>query len=90
MIFVPNMRVLASHWVDDKISDFTFMVNAYGAYQGKDSDRHKWGYSWATLYEFVRGIVGQEAKIEGWNNRYVQGALIAWDWWILGMEVVKQ
>lgn len=87
-VYVPNMVSLANAWIHGKVTDFIFMVNTYGAYQGEDGDRHRWGYSSASLQEFL-------SKSAGWRHVHItewqpmDGADIAQDWWILGVECVK-
>lgn len=88
LVFVPDLRKLAGRWLAGELDDFSYMVNVYGAYQGLDGDRHKWGYDVKTLYEYLRKIPGTgQIKLFDW--RIIPGADIAKDWWILGMEIVK-
>jgi predicted SAM-dependent methyltransferase len=88
LVFVPDLRKLAGRWLSGEIDTFTFMVNTYGAYQGEDGDRHKWGYDTEALYKYLKAIPGTgQIKLFDW--REIPGADIARDWWILGMEVVK-
>lgn len=88
LVFVPHLRRLAGRWLSGELDDFSFFVNVYGAYQGLEGDRHKWGYDATTLYKYLSTIPGTgQIKLFDW--REIPGADIAKDWWILGMEVVK-
>ena len=87
LIFVPDLQKLAGRFLSGEINDFTFMVNTYGAYMGNDGDRHKWGYSRNSLYQYVRDTLGIWPRDFDW--RIIPGADIARDWWVLGVEVVK-
>lgn len=91
LVFVPDMSKLAGRWLGGEISDYTFFVNTYGAYQGEDGDRHKWGYSSGGLATYLQstllGIQYSSIKLFDWRD--IPGADIARDWWILGVEVVK-
>lgn len=58
LIFVPDMEKLAGRWLGGEITNFTFMVNAYGAYQGEEGDRHRWGYSRSSLMQQLRSSIG--------------------------------
>lgn len=87
LVFVPNMKVLAQRWLMNQIDDYTYFVNAYGAYMGDPADRHKWGYSPESLKDYLRKWPWNRVKAFDW--REVPGANLAKDWWILGMEAVK-
>lgn len=92
LVFVPNMKVLASRWVAGAISDFIFFVNAYGAYQGEEGDRHKWGYTQGGLLKYLEESVRPDnewCEVKGFNGRAIAGADIAKDWWIATAECVK-
>jgi SAM-dependent methyltransferase len=88
IITVPDMRALAQRWLTGYIDDWIFFVNTYGAYQGEEGDRHKWGYSRESLKKELEGTAAW-AKVVGFDWRVIQGADIARDWWILGMEAIK-
>lgn len=88
IICVPNMLALARRWLDGGISDFIFMVNCYGAYQGFEGDRHRWGFTDKTLCEAVASAATW-SKIVEYNWRPISGADIARDWWVLAIEAVK-
>lgn len=93
ILTVPHMRRLAERWLVGQITDYIYFVNVYGAYQGQDGDRHRWGYVAANLEEDLHKALdssGQTwAQIKPFNWREIPGADIARDWWILGYECVK-
>jgi hypothetical protein len=88
LVFVPDMRKLAYQWGMGKINDYLYMVNVYGAYMGDEVDRHKWGYTEASLRKLIEAN-GEWKSVELFDGRKIDGADIAKDWWILGMEAVK-
>lgn len=88
ILTVPDMRRLAERWLTGQIEDYIYFVNVYGAFQGLDGDRHKWGYSTTSLYEDLRKTTAWSHIIR-FNWREIPGANIARDWWVLGMECVK-
>jgi SAM-dependent methyltransferase len=96
LIFVPDMRKLAARWLGGEINEYIFMVNTYGAFQGEDGDRHKWGYSYKSLNHYLSDTLDPLVRelpfgctIKPFNWRDIPGADIARDWWVLGIEVVK-
>lgn len=93
LLFVPDMRALAGRWLGGEISDYTFLVNTYGAYQGEEGDRHKWGYSWGNIIDsLVKALPSDKYpnwQLKEFDWRDIPGADIAKDWWILGVEVIK-
>lgn len=90
LVFVPNMQQLAIMWQEGVISTQVWMTNIYGAYMDDEADRHKWGYDRYTLGGFLH-----QASTKDWNHihlfdwRPIEGADIARDRWILGMEAIK-
>ncbi len=98
LIFVPDLRKLAGRWLNGELNTYLFMANTYGAYQGEEGDRHKWGYDSQSLYDYVKSILFQDNSrnhaywgkwIKPFDWREIPGADIAKDWWVLGMEVIK-
>lgn len=95
MVFVPDMKALARQWINGLIDDFIFFVNAYGAYQGEEGDRHRWGYTRETLKKHLsesapwRKVMDFEWDTANGTPRVIVGADIARDWWILGVECIK-
>jgi hypothetical protein len=71
-----------------QISDYIYNVNMYGAYQGEEGDRHKWSYSRASLIADIRPVADWSI-VKQFDFRQIEGADIARDWWILGVEAVK-
>lgn len=88
LVFVPDLRALAQRWLTHQLDDYSFLVNVYGAYMGNESDRHRWGYTRKSLETMLDAVV-QWKVVHGFNWRPIEGADIAKDWWILGMECVK-
>jgi predicted SAM-dependent methyltransferase len=87
LVFVPDMRALAQNWLLGKLDDETYMINIYGAFMGDEHDRHRFGFTAATL-EKELGKHGW-SEIKRFDLREVPGADIARDWWVLAMEAVK-
>ena len=85
---VPNLKTLAKWWLKGDINDYTYCVNLYGAYMDDEADRHKWGYWSATLMQTISSA-GKWSMIGGFDWRNIDGANIASDWWILGIEARK-
>ena len=88
LVFVPDLRQLARRWLDGLINDFIFNVNVYGAYQGEEGDRHRWGYTQEALIDYLAAQADWS-----WTGRFeyrpIKGADIALDWWIAMAEAVK-
>lgn len=88
LVFVPNLAELASMWQEGRVSTQVYVTNLYGAYMDDEADRHKWGYDPASLKDFIL----TSAK---WRSYYrfdwrpIEGASIAADRWILGVEAIK-
>jgi hypothetical protein len=74
-------------WKEAKITTQVYMTNVYGAYNGAEEDRHKWGYTYPSLCVVLRTIGFTRAK--SFDYRAIQGADIAKDRWILGVEAIK-
>lgn len=89
LLFVPDMKKLAGRWLSGEIDTFTFFVNTYGAYQGEEGDRHKWGFTYDSLLDSIEYALGSRPQFIEFDWREIPGANIAKDWWILGVEVVK-
>lgn len=89
LVFVPDMRRLAGRWLNGEIDDYTFMVNAYGAYQGEEGDRHRWGFSGGSLFTYLHSVLPEGAQPKVYNWRDIPGADIARDWWIAAAEYNK-
>jgi len=101
LVFVPDTMAIAKRYILRQIDDYTFRVLTYGAYQGAEEDRHRWGYDYASLRKYLENLlyppqepgtslpVGGFGAIKFFDWREIAGADIARDWWILGMEAVK-
>ncbi len=87
IVSVPDIFMLARGWMRGKIDTQIYMTNLYGAYQGEEGDRHKWGYTAPSLRKYL----GKWGAVCQWSESVGSppGADIARDWWILVMEVVK-
>lgn len=88
LVFVPDMRALAAAYTNGAINDYIFAVNCYGAYMDSEADRHRWGYSSASL-SLTLQAVAPWAQVKHFDWREIPGASIARDFWILGLEAVK-
>lgn len=58
IITVPDMRALAGRWLGGEISTQIWYTNVYGAYMGNEADRHKWGFDYTYLVNFLRTALG--------------------------------
>jgi len=89
LVFVPDLKALAQRWLEGGISEQIYKTNLYGAYQGAEEDRHRWGFTAASLlHEVSEAAPWRQVKLFDW--REIEGADIAGpDWWILGVEAVK-
>ena len=90
IVTVPDMLELADAWLKNRIDDYIFFVNTYGAYQGVDSDRHKLGYCADGLSkDLLAASPWQYIFSRRTDGKIIPGADIARDWWILEVECVK-
>ncbi len=88
IITTPDLTALVKAWIAGRIDDYIFCVNLYGAYMNDEADRHRWLYHERTLKKAIGdGIRWSEVKLFDW--RPIDGADIARDWWVLGIEAVK-
>jgi SAM-dependent methyltransferase len=88
LVFVPDLWKLTALWREGKMTTQVFLTNVYGAYNGAEEDRHKWGFRTDTLMKTLwnAGFV----RVTYFDWRVIPGADIARDdTWILGMEAVK-
>lgn len=88
LVFVPDLRALAQRYLLRNIDMYTYCVNLFGAYMGNEEDRHRWGYDGDSLRALLKGAAPWE-EVKAFDWRPIEGADIARDWWILGMEAVK-
>lgn len=91
LVFVPNLRALAQRWLAGGLTTQIYVTNLYGAYMGDEADRHKWGFDWDLLEHTLQNFSANAAwgKVKPFDWRHIDGADIANDFWILGMECVK-
>lgn len=94
-VSVPDAKAIAKRWLDGQIDDFTFNVNMYGAYQGHQTDLHRWSYSANYLIDMMtgKGVVPWKWRNFTFNELNVplyKGADFAFDWWILALEFIKK
>ena len=89
LVFVPDMRMLAQGWLEGKISDQIYMTNVYGAYQGDEADRHKWGLTAKMLEKEL--LDAKFFPVLPFDWRKIEGADIAGPaWWLMGQEGIKR
>ena len=87
-IFVPNMRQLAVRWLAGKLDTQIYLTNVYGAYMGSEDDRHKWGFDYPAMLNFLSTTCVWD-NIRCGDLHTPPGADCAHDWWILEVECVK-
>jgi len=90
LIFVPDTMAIARRYILRQIDDYTFRVLTYGAYQGAEEDRHRWGYDYASLQGYLGKTLDGGAAVKFFDWRKIPGADLARDWWVLAMEAIKE
>jgi len=71
-----------------KIDDYIYVVNLMGAFQGEETDRHRWHYTPQSLTrQLVSCAPWELVKFFDW--RTIPGSDFARDWWILSVEAIK-
>ena len=88
IVTVPDMRALAVAWLTGRLDDQLYLTNVYGAYQGEEGDRHRWGFTRESLHKRLHDA-GPWLTVMPFDGRVIPGASIALDWWILAMEAIK-
>ncbi len=89
LVFVPDMRALATSWLEGRIDDYIFMVNTYGAWMGDPADTHKFGY-WGPSLKKKLNAACKWRSVRPFDWRKIPGADIAGpDFWILALEAIK-
>lgn len=86
IICVPDIAMLNHMWNRGQLSEQVYLTNIYGAYMDNEADRHKWGYTYDSLKEFIKSV-DSEARFKRFNWRRIPGADIAQDNWILAVEI---
>jgi len=89
LVFVPDTMAIARRYILRQIDNYTRNVLTYGAYQGAEEDRHRWGYDYASLQAYLVKTLNGGGAVKFFDWRKVPGANLAQDWWILGMETIK-
>ena len=90
IVTVPNLLALVKGWISRRIDTQIFLTSMYGAYMGDEADRHRWQYDAMTLDKAMRDSVTEPwREVKPFDYRQIEGANIAKDWWILGVEAVK-
>jgi len=88
LVFVPDIRILARRWLmNSGLSTQVFMTNVYGPYDGDEASRHKWGYDAVSMREYLNKW--NWSRLTSFNWREIEGADLAKDYYIIGMEGVK-
>lgn len=87
IICVPDMRALATAWLQGRISTQIYLTNVYGAFMNSDSDRHRWGFDTESLKAFIKTCGFDAVKSFDWRD--IPGSDIARDWWVLSAEAIK-
>jgi len=88
LVFVPDLRALAERWLVKGLSTQIYVTSLYGAYMGHEEDRHKWGFDFGSLHEFLTQNASWTTVLP-FDWRPISGADLARDWWILGVECVR-
>ncbi len=73
---------------DSEIDDFIFAVNIHGAYNGDESDRHRWLWTHDTLKRSLMENC-RWREVRPFNWRQIPGADIVNAWWVASAEAVK-
>ena len=88
IVTVPDMRALAVRWLTGRIDTQLYMTNVYGAYQGEEGDRHRWGFTNESLHDRLRDAASWQS-VGPFDWRDIEGASLARDWWVLATEAVR-
>jgi predicted SAM-dependent methyltransferase len=89
IVAIPDIKALARRWLLGQITDWIFIINMMGAYQGEEADRHRWHYTWESLTKLIQDN-GAWSSVGAWDQTPVPGADISVDWWILIMCATKR
>ncbi len=88
LVFTPDARKLAGRWLGGELDDFQFAVQMMGAYQGEESDRHRWLYTQDTLEQSLANVAAWSV-VKPFDWRVIPGADLARDFYIAAVECVK-
>lgn len=87
IICVPDMRALATAYLQGRMSTQLYMTNVYGAYMDNEADRHRWGFDFVSLRDLLYECGFSRIKPFDWRG--IPGSSIARDWWVLAVESIK-
>ena len=88
LVFVPDMRAIATAWLEGRIDDYIFGVSCTGAWMGDPADQHRWTYWYPSLKKKLLGAC-KWSSVMPFDYRPIPGSDCARDWWILAVEAVK-
>lgn len=88
LIFIPDIKALAEKWLAGRISDYIYVVNLMGAFQGLESDRHRWHYTPETLAKELFSKASW-SKVTPFDWRTIPNGDFARDFWILAYEAIR-
>lgn len=88
LIFLPDLKALATRWLLGGVDDYIYIVNLMGAYMDNEADRHKWHYTPESLIVSLREAAPW-SLITPFDWRTVEGMDACKDWWILAYEARK-
>lgn len=88
LIFVPDPRALAERWLAHQIDDYIYFVNLFGAFQGLESDRHRWLYTFESMRIMLFNIA-EWKQIRRFDWRDISGANLANAWWVMAVDAKK-
>jgi len=88
LIFVPDIKALAERWLRGEISDYIYVVNLMGAFQGLETDRHRWHHTPESLIQTLMDA-GDWTAVKPFDWRPVPAGNFCRDWWILAYEAVR-
>lgn len=93
IVSVPNIWELCFEFIYGKrvgtsFDPQVFITSLYGAYMGSEEDRHKWGFTPASLGNFLWSH-GPWKEITFGACKDIPGSSLPHDWWILEVECIK-
>jgi len=88
LIFLPDLKALATRWLLGGIEDYIYVVNLMGAYIDNEADRHKWHYTPETLIHALRSVATWKLILP-FDWREIPNGDFARDWWLYAYEAVK-
>lgn len=90
IVTVPFAKRLAERRALGQIDNYIFSVNMMGAFQGLESDRHRWCF-WDldALKEDIQKSEVAWTSMKYFDGRAIEGSNIAMSWWILALECVR-